>query len=124
MKKILIPVAVIFFTGAVNAATDEEVYHGFAKGNSDLATSPAFASTRTAVQPGIGAGVGHSRANKATDNDIYRGFERGNPDLSSGSWTGHSVASVPGIGSSSGSGYSKYSDNDIYRGFEIDNQDL
>lgn len=124
MKKLLIPVAAIFFTGAVNAATDQEIYHGFAKGNLDLSTGSVTSVTRTAMQPGIGAGAGLSRSNKASDNDIYHGFEHGNPDLWSGSWTGYSVASMPGIGSSSGSGYSRYSDNDVYHGFEKGNFDL
>lgn len=124
MKKVLIPIAAILFTGAVNAATDEEIYHGFAKDNLDLSSGPYYGEARSAVQPGVGGGVGLSRRNEATNNDIYHGFERGNPDLYSGTWTGQSTAAMPGIGSPSEYGYSKTTDNDIYHGFEKDNLDL
>ena len=80
MKKLLIPVAAIFFTGVVSAASDEEIYHGFAKDNLDLSSDTFSSVTRTAVQPGIGTGVGHSRSNTATDNDIYHGFDLGIPE--------------------------------------------
>ena len=126
MKKLISSVALVFIAGTANAATDSEVYHGFAKGNPDLETGSAYAITRTAVQPGIGSSTGMMRTRGLSDNQIYHGFERGNPDLYSGSsQTDYSVASVPGIGSGSATGrHSGFSHNDIYHGFEKGNPDL
>ena len=126
MKKIISSVAILFFAGTINAATDAEIYHGFAKGNPDLEHGSSSSMARTAVQPGIGSGSGEMRSGRVSDHQIYHGFERGNPDLWTGSArSGYSVATVPGIGSSSKTGrLSVFSDNDIYHGFEKDNLDL
>ncbi|MEN8177754.1 MAG: hypothetical protein ABFS39_03960 [Pseudomonadota bacterium] len=124
MKKLMTPIALLVFVGSLNAATDAEIYHGFAKGNPDLETGATYEIARSAVQPGIGSGSDGMRSRVASDNQIYHGFERGNPDLWSGS-SGYSVAVVPGIGSSShGRRHSTVTGNYIYHGFEKDNPDL
>lgn len=123
MKKLIPAVAALLFVGSVSAATDAEIYHGFAKGNPDLSSGSSYSESRTAVQPGIGSGTGPSPVHGVSNNEIYHGFEKGNPDL----WSGASrtaSASVPGIGSRSGSASRHVSDNDIYHGFEKGNPDL
>ena len=125
MKKITSTAAVMFFASTLHAATDTEIYHGFANGNPDLQTGGTPSMTHTAVQPGIGSSTGQMRSKRVSDHQIYRGFERGNPDLYSGSThSGYSVAAVPGIGSGSKSQRSVFTDNDIYHGFEKGNPDL
>ena len=124
MKKVISSIAIMLFAGTINAATDAEIYHGFAKGNPDLETGSGYDVHRSAVQPGIGSGSGMMRTGGFSANQIYHGFERGNPDLHSG-YSRYSVAAVPGIGSrSSASRHSVATDNDIYHGFEKDNPDL
>ncbi len=81
MKKILSSVVLMFFAGTLNAATDAEIYHGFAKGNPDLETDVNQQLVRTAVQPGTGSRSHDVGQSVMTDNFIYHGFEKGNPDL-------------------------------------------
>ena len=124
MKKLITPIAAIFFTGVVSAATDAEIYHGFAKDNPDLASDWAYDTERSAVQPGIGSGTLALRGSAATAHLIYRGFEVDNPDLWSGDSSHHAVAVTPGIGSSTHSRHAVFRFEQIYNGFEKGNPDL
>ncbi|MDJ0807403.1 MAG: hypothetical protein QNJ78_11270 [Gammaproteobacteria bacterium] len=124
MKKILTPIALMIITGSLNAASDAEIYHGFAKGNPDLETHSGYSMTRMAEQPGIGSGRRVMRSRGTSHNPVYQGFESDNPDLYSG-LSGHAVATIPGIGSSSQARRgSRVLDHEIYHGFEKDNPDL
>ena len=124
MKKLITPIAALFFAGAVSAATDAEIYHGFAKDNPDLASDWAHDMERNAVQPGIGSGTADMRGSVASDHLIYRGFEVDNPDLWSGDSSRHAVAVIPGIGSSTHSTNAVFRFERIYNGFEKGNPDL
>lgn len=124
MKVLITPIAAVFFAGAVSAATDAEIYHGFAEGNNDLASDTVYDTQRSAVQPGIGGGTDSMRRSVATDHLIYRGFEVGNNDLYSGHSASHSMAVMPGIGSPRHSSDAGFSFDDIYHGFEKGNPDL
>ncbi len=65
--------ASLVLVGTVSAATDAEIYHGFADGNPDLSTEYGSDSVTTSVQPGVGNSF-----------DSYRDWVKGNPDLYSG----------------------------------------
>ncbi len=123
MKMLVTSVSTLLFVGSVCAATDAEIYHGFAMGNPDLSTET---STSAAGQAGIGSDSGNYRTVGATSNDIYHGFEMDNADLWSGfSDSRNASASVPGIGTQSGrTRRHAFTDNDIYHGFERNNPDL
>ena len=78
MKTTITAIGLTFFTGTAIAASDQEVYAGFAK-NPDLGHDLTHMDSR-AFQGAMSDGnAGHSsRTNRS---DIYRGFEEGNPDL-------------------------------------------
>ena len=88
--------------GSVGAATDAEIYHGFADGNPDLSTEYGSVSMTTGSQPGVGDSFDtygawakgnpdlyssiegrsdHSDRTRPDDFDIYHGIAEGNPDL-------------------------------------------
>lgn|GEM_PF-4964025 len=123
MKKLITPIVALFFAGGVYAATDAEIYHGFAEGNMDLASDTAYGTQSSAVQPGIGSGVGMHHSGDV-DHLIYRGFEVNNPDLWSGGSSSRSSAVMPGIGSSNMPGNDSFRFEDIYHGYATDNMDL
>ena len=98
MKTTIVSLSMLLFVGVVHAASDVEIYHGFAQGNPDLSSD-------------VITQIPSSR-HRVTDIDIYHGFAKGNPDLSS-----DIVTQIP---------YSRHrvTDNDIYHGFEVGNPDL
>ncbi len=123
MKKSIIAISALLFTGAAGAASDWEIYRGFAPGNPDLSTGSTYKSVASAVQPGIGSSTGTRSHSPATDYDIYRGFASGNSDLSSDMAPSLRTANAPGIGEGTGLRGSA-SNHFIYHGFEKDNPDL
>ena len=79
MKITITAIAFTFFAGTAVAASDQEVYAGFAK-------NPDLSHDTTHMQPpGMDqGGMSHSNSglsSRTTRADIYRGFEEGNPDL-------------------------------------------
>lgn len=112
MNTIITSLSVLLFAGTVNAASDAEIYHGFASGNLDLSSDISSSSKANMVV--------------VTDNDIYHGYEFGNLDLSTDSvYSPVRTASIPGIGDGNhGPVNNPATDNDIYHGFEINNPDL
>lgn len=94
MKRLIVAVSATLFAVAAGAASDYDIYHGFAEGNSDLSTGDRLGSM-SAVRPGVG--------------DHYQGIGRANPDLFESSYK-----SVP-----RSSGHP-----DIYNGFDEGNSDL
>ncbi|MBA1445934.1 MAG: hypothetical protein M3H12_17785 [Chromatiales bacterium] len=123
MKRSIIAISALLFAGTAGAASDWEIYRGFAPGNPDLSTGSTYKSVATAVQPGIGSSTGTRSHSPATDYDIYRGFASGNSDLSSDMAPSLRTANVPGIGLGTGLRGSA-SNHFIYHGFEKDNPDL
>jgi hypothetical protein len=102
ITKVVTATAPLLLAGSVGAATDAEIYHGFADGNPDISTEIEGVSTATSVQPGVGdrfdsyrdwakgnpdlyssVGVRPDRSDRtpSADLDIYHGFGEGNPDL-------------------------------------------
>ena len=118
MKHTIAIAIATLFAGSLQAASDAEVYHGFAAGNPDLSTE-----TQTAQNHGSDSGIGF-------DALVYNGFELGNPELSTGSRSGSStevamIGSQPAIGSSNrGFGSDLFNQRSIYNGFEVGNPDL
>jgi hypothetical protein len=118
MKQTLATAIALLFAGSIQAASDVEVYHGFAAGNPDLS-----AETQTAQIRGSGSKIGF-------DALVYNGFELGNPELSSDSLPrSYSevdvIGSQPAIGSSNREfGGELFSQRSIYNGFEVGNPDL
>ena len=73
MNKLFATIATLVFTGSVHAASDSQVYHGWASGNPDLSSDVERLDRSTwLAEAGMGRGSVSS---------IYRGFEIGNPDL-------------------------------------------
>ena len=120
MKQTLVTATALLFAGSLQAASDAEVYHGFAAGNPDISSE-----TQTAHRRGSGPEIGF-------DALVYNGFELGNPELASDGPTESStktamVGSQPAIGSGArgfGSGGDPFHRWSIYNGFEIGNPDL
>ncbi len=119
MKQTLATAIALLFAGSIQAASDAEVYHGFAAGNPDLSTE-----TQTAQIRGSDSKIGF-------DALVYNGFEVGNPELSSDGPAGSSIevamiGSQPAIGGGArGFGSDPFSrQNSIYNGFEVGNPDL
>ena len=120
MKQALATITAILFAGSVQAASDFEVYHGFAVGNSDLSTEVGTMRHRLS-DPRLGF-----------DALVYNGFEQGNPELSTDgpiaparevAMTGAQPAigsAVGGFGTDSG----LFAQGSIYNGFEEGNPDL
>lgn len=99
ITKAITATASLVLVGSVSAATDAEIYHGFADGNPDLSTEFGSGSVTTSVQPGVGdsyrdwakgnpdlysgTGVRSDRTDRTSpaDFDIYHGIAEGNPDL-------------------------------------------
>ena len=73
ITKVITATASLVLVGSVSAATDAEIYHGFADGNPDLSTEFGGDSVTTSVQPGVGDSF-----------DSYGDWAKGNPDLYSG----------------------------------------
>ena len=108
MKTILAVCTSLVFVGSVSAATDAEIYHGFADGNPDLSTDiKADDAWPTGVQPGVGDRF-----------DLYHGLSDNNPDL------------YPSVGEQSlmagmrTGGAPEFGDSHVYHGFEVGNPDL
>ena len=120
MRQTLATAIALLFAGSLQAASDAEVYHGFAAGNPDLSTTAYTAQNRSS-----GSGIGF-------DAFVYNGFEVGNPELSTGGRTGSStevamIGSQPAIGSGTrgfGSDGDPFNQWSIYNGFEVGNPDL
>jgi hypothetical protein len=112
MKTTITSLSMLLFVGAVHAASDAEIYHGFAQGNPDL-SSDVVTQIPFSLE-------------RVSDNDIYRGFEFGNLDLSTDVvYEPMRMAMAPGIGDSHlGPIHNHATENDIYHGFEIGNPDL
>ena len=91
MKEITAILSSMLIVGSVSAASDADVYHGWAKGNPDLATEAPTENTVSGVQPGVGEAFGH-----------YGIWGAGNPEL---------TLDIQGVARSS-SGFP-----DIYGGF-------
>lgn len=102
ITKVITATASLVLVGSVSAATDAEIYHGFADGNPDLSTEFGSDSVTTSVQPGIGDSF-----------DSYHDWVRGNPDL----YSGKGVRSDRTDRTSS-------ADFDIYHGIAEGNPDL
>ncbi len=102
ITKVVTATAPLLLAGSVGAATDAEIYHGFAGGNPDISTEVESVSMTTSVQPGVGDRFGSYREwakgnpdlyssvggrqdrsdrTSSADLDIYHGFGEGNPDL-------------------------------------------
>ena len=102
LTKLVTATVPLVLAGTAGAATDAEIYHGFADDNPDISTEVESVSTATSVQPGVGDRfdsyrdwakgnpdlysrvVGrphHSDRTSLPDLDIYHGFGEGNPDL-------------------------------------------
>ena len=112
MNKLFATIATLVFTGSVHAASDSQVYHGWASGNPDLSSDVDAVALTSRVPSG------------PPGSDIYNGFERGNAELSYGSETlAARLGGQPGIGDGS-AGMGRGSVSSIYRGFEIGNPDL
>ena len=121
MKQTLAAAIALLFAGSLQAASDAEVYHGFAAGNPDLSTERFTAHNRSSD-----SGTGFDRL-------VYNGFEVGNPELSTAGGSGASpdevamIGSPPAVGSGTG-GFGGDSDPfrqwSIYNGFEVGNPDL
>jgi hypothetical protein len=120
MKQTIASAIALLFAGSLQAASDAEVYHGFAAGNPDLSTESFTAQNRS---PDSGIGF---------DKLVYNGFEVGNPELSTDGRSGSSaevamIGSQPAVGSGT-RGYGSDSDPfrqwSIYNGFEVGNPDL
>jgi hypothetical protein len=118
MKQTLATAIALLFAGSIQAASDSEVYHGFAAGNPDLSSE-----TQTARNRGSNSAIGF-------DAVVYNGFELGNPELSTDSRSGSAtemamIGSQPAIGSSSRVfGSDPFNQRGIYNGFEVGNPDL
>ena len=80
MKAIVTTIALTIFAGTAAAASDQDVYAGFA-GNPDLGHDMTYMQAPSASQPGIGDSTSGQRSSFTTRADIYRGFEKGNSDL-------------------------------------------
>ena len=105
----------LLFVGTAYAATDAQVYRGFAAGNPELATEYESAS----VDYGAYAG--------SFDAYVYHGWQVGNPELSFDQESGvMRTATQQGIGDSLAGdrGMTTISNNDIYHGFERGNPEL
>ncbi len=120
MKHTLATAIALLFAGSLQAASDAEVYHGFAAGNSELSTEAYTAQNRSSD-----SGIGF-------DALVYNGFEVGNPELSNDGRTGSStevamIGSKPAIGSGTrgfGGDSGPFQQWSIYNGFEVGNPDL
>ena len=113
MKKFFATIATVVFAGSVHAASDADVYHGWAAGNPDLSTDVS-----SLVQSVVSRGSYEAL--------VYNGFEQGNSELSFESESvAIRLASQPGIGDSMGSlDRISLSGSNIYNGFEVGNPDL
>ena len=119
MKQTLATAIALLFAGSIQAASDAEIYHGFAAGNPDLSSE-----TQTAQNRGSDSRIGF-------DALVYNGFELGNQELSSDGPTRSStevavmIGSQPAIGSSNrGFGSDLFNQHSIYNGFEVGNPEL
>ena len=110
MKKVVTIIATVLFAGGIHAASNAEVYHGWAFGNPDLSTD-------------VSTSVGSELSLVSYDASVYNGFEQGNSELSFESKSvAAQLANQPGIGDSMDR--STVSTSSIYHGFEIGNPDL
>jgi hypothetical protein len=80
MKLTATAFALTIFAGTAMAATDQEVYAGFAK-NPDLGHDLSHMQARGASLGSMGESDATQRSRGTNRSDIYRGFEEGNPDL-------------------------------------------
>ena len=112
MKKLVTPIATVLFAGTVHAASDAEVYHGWATGNPDLSSDVVTAKSDPSPY--------------SHDAIVYNGFENGNSELAFGSKSAaDQVANQPAIGDSVNTvNRSSLSGFSIYNGFEIGNPEL
>ena len=101
--------------GTAYAATDVDVYHGFASGNPELAT-----------EYGVSRASAGAFEDFSFDTFVYHGLQADNPELGFDQVHGMtSVATQPSIGDSmAAGGATRFSDHGIYRGFEKGNPDL
>ncbi len=79
MRAIITTFALTMFAGAAAAASDQDIYAGFAK-------NPDLSHDTTHMQPPgmVQGGMSHSNSGQSSGTSrafIYRGFEEGNPDL-------------------------------------------
>ena len=85
MKQSLATIAAMLFAGSLQAASDVDVYHGFAAGNPDLSSDAHSVRTTDVAmigaQPTIGSGARGFGSDPFSQRSIYNGFEMGNPDL-------------------------------------------
>ena len=112
MKKLFATIATVVFAGSVHAASDAEVYNGWAAGNPDLSSD--VVTVKSDVSPA------------SYDIVVYNGFERGNSERSYGSESvAVQLAVQPGVGDSfNHMDRRALFTSSIYRGFEIGNPDL
>ena len=78
MKATITAITLTLFAGTAMAATDQDVYAGFAK-NPDLGHDMSHTDSGSSQR-----GMGDSNpvySSRTTRADVYRGFEEGNPDL-------------------------------------------
>ncbi len=80
MKAIITTFALTIFAGTAMAASDQDVYAGFAK-NPDLGHDMTHMQLPGASHGGMGDDGAMTNSRGTTRADIYRGFEEGNPDL-------------------------------------------
>ena len=112
MNRLFATIATLAFAGSVQAASDAEVYHGWAVGNSELSTDLDPVVGQMETVPG------------SLDAFVYNGFERNNSELAVGSESlPAGLAVQPEIGDSF-KGRDRGSSFSIYNGFEAGNPDL
>lgn len=97
----------LVFVGSVSAASDADIYHGFAEGNPDLSTAYKTDAWPTGVQPGVGDRF-----------DLYHGLSDNNPDLYP------SVGEQSQMAGERTGGAPQFGDSHVYHGFEVGNPDL
>lgn len=112
MRTLFATIATVVFAGSVQAASDSQVYHGWAAGNPDLSSDFGGVSVQSEVSPG------------SQDSFVYNGFEQGNTELSHGAENiAAQLAVQPGVGDSVET-MNRGRLSSIYHGFEVGNPDL
>ena len=118
MKHTITTAIAMLFAGSLQAASDAEVYHGFAAGNPDLSSE-----VYSAQRPGSDSRVSY-------DALVYHGFELGNPELGTDGQIERTAevamtGAQPAVGSGDRLfGSDLFSQRSIYNGFEVGNPDL
>ena len=115
MKIIAKAVLPLLFVGTAYAATDAQVYSGFAVGNPELATEYDSAYSES----------GRADSVSSFDALVYHGLQAGNSELSFDQDTDMMrTATQPSIGDSLAGDRQVTLPNDIYHGFERGNPEL